>query len=94
MFAHTLQLRLSRGSATGMYHCALENTTVFGLRAKLESVIATDHELSVGGVRSRDPVSTRRNFFVHIALSYSNSDFGSRRGYHRRAGIVCAPDVT
>ena len=53
----------------GMCHCALENTTVLVAR-KTESVIATDHELSVG-VRSRDPVRNRRNLFVHIALSYS-----------------------
>jgi len=57
------------GGAMGMYHCALENTTVLVAR-RTESVIATDHELSVG-VRSRDPVRNRRNLFVHIALSYS-----------------------
>jgi len=58
-----------RGPAMGMYHCALENTTVLVAR-KTESVIATDHELSVG-VSSKDPVRNRQNFFVHIALSYS-----------------------
>ena len=53
----------------GMHHCALENTTVLVAR-KTESVIATDHELSVG-VSSKDPVRNRQNFFVHIALSCS-----------------------
>jgi len=51
-----------------MYHRALENTTVLVTR-KTESVIATDHELSVG-VSSKDPVQNWQNFFVHIALSY------------------------
>ena len=53
----------------GMYNCALENIIVLVAR-KTESVIATDHELSVG-VSYKDPVRNRRNFFVHIALSYS-----------------------
>jgi len=42
-----------------VYHCALENITVLVAR-KTESVIATDHELSVG-VSSKDPVRNRRS---------------------------------
>jgi len=42
-----------------MYHCALENITVLVTR-KTESVIATDHELSVA-VSSKDPVQNRQN---------------------------------
>ena len=53
----------------GMYHCARENITVLVAR-KTESVIATDHELSVA-VSSKDPVQNMQNFFVHIVLSYS-----------------------
>jgi len=53
----------------GMYHCALENTTVSSC-AQTESVIATDHELSVG-VSFKDPIRKRQHFFVHIASSYS-----------------------
>ena len=53
-----------------MYHCALENIKQFLVARKTESVIATDHELSVG-VSSKDPVRNRQNFFVHIALSHS-----------------------
>jgi len=59
------------GRAVGMYHCALENISVLVAR-KTETVIATDHELSVG-VSYKDPARNRRNFFVHIALSYSKS---------------------
>jgi len=53
----------------GMYHCARENMTVLVAR-KTESVIATDHELTVA-VSSKDPVRNMQNFCVHIALSYS-----------------------
>ena len=37
---------------------------------KTDSLLATDHELSVGA-SSKEPVRNRQNFFVHIALSYS-----------------------
>ena len=55
-----------------LYHCVLENITI-SVACKTESVIATDHELSVG-VSSKDPVRHRRNFFVHIALSTVRHD--------------------
>jgi len=48
----------------------LWRTWQFLVARKTESVIATDHELTVG-VSSRDLVRNRRNFFVHIAVSYS-----------------------
>ena len=57
------------GGAMGMYHCARENITVLVAR-KTESVIATDHELTVA-VSSEDAVRNMQNFCVHIALSYS-----------------------
>ena len=69
MFAQTLEPIDCHGSAMGMYNCALENIIVLVAR-KTESAIATDHELSVG-VSYKDPVRNRRNFFVHITLSYS-----------------------
>jgi len=61
MFAQTLQPRLSHEGAMGMYHCALENTEQFFVARKTESLIATDHELSVHErVPSEDPVRNRR----------------------------------
>jgi len=56
--------------ATGMYCCALENIVQILVAHRMESVIATGHELSVE-VSFTEPVRNRRNFFVHIALSCS-----------------------
>ena len=48
----------------------LEKTRQILVERRTVSVIATGHELSVE-VSSKEPDRNRRNFFVHIALSYS-----------------------
>ena len=63
MFSQILQPRLS-------WTIVLWRTQQFLVARKTESVIATDHELSVG-LSSKDPVRNRQNFFVHIVWSYS-----------------------
>jgi len=67
--SRTLQPRLSRRRYEKCI-IALEKTRQILVERRTVSVIATGHELSVK-VSSKEPDRNRRNFFVHIALSYS-----------------------
>jgi len=84
MFAQTLQPRLSRRRYGNASLCSGEHNS-FLVASRTESVIATDHELSVG-VSSKEPARNRQNFSPHLVRTYQavdNSDNGSVGLTHR-----------
>ena len=84
------------GANMGMYHCALENITVFSC-AQNESVIATDHELSVAVSSKRSGPECvmyigncciRTGYFVLFHLSRG---WGQNRQTIQTTAACCRP---